>query len=164
MTEKFYYYYNVKLYSRNVTLYFCDVTLYWNDVELYYIVAEFNYSDVESYFCVVTLYWSVAEFNYCNVILHSSDVILKANNKVHRTGKSTFTVRSTLRKTKDYKRAFPCPLFALAKKRINFPHHSCILIAQILKALHITLVAVAQLPFLEILFPKHKILTSFNHF
>ena len=25
-------------------------------------------------------------------------------------------------------------------------------------------VAVAQLPFLEILFPKHKILTSFNHF
>ena len=28
----------------------------------------------------------------------------------------------------------------------------------------ITAVAVAQLPFLEILFPKHKILTSFNHF
>ena len=25
-------------------------------------------------------------------------------------------------------------------------------------------VTVAQLPFLEILFPKHKILTSFNHF
>ena len=28
----------------------------------------------------------------------------------------------------------------------------------------ITTVTVAQLPFLEILFPKHKILTSFNHF
>ena len=32
------------------------------------------------------------------------------------------------------------------------------------KGLQITSVAVAQLPFLEILFPKHKILTSFNHF
>jgi hypothetical protein len=28
----------------------------------------------------------------------------------------------------------------------------------------LTAVTVAQLPFLEILFPKHKILTSFNHF
>ena len=28
----------------------------------------------------------------------------------------------------------------------------------------LTAVAVAQLPFLEIQFPKHKILTSFNHF
>ena len=32
------------------------------------------------------------------------------------------------------------------------------------KLLQITAETVAQLPFLEILFPKHKILTSFNHF
>ena len=95
-------------------------------MELYYIVAEFNYSDVESYFCVVILYYNVVGFNYCDVVLHSPDVTLKTNEKAHRKGKCTFCILPSAFARENTKRAFPCPLFALAKKRINFPHLSCI--------------------------------------
>ena len=40
----------------------------------------------------------------------------KTNRKAQRIGKSTFAIRFTQRKTQDYKRAFPFPLFPSAKK------------------------------------------------
>lgn len=49
----------------------------------------------------------------------------RCNNKqktiCHRTGKSTFAIRTTQRKTQDCKRAFPFPTFANAQKKNKFP-------------------------------------------
>jgi len=44
----------------------------------------------------------------------------------HRKGKSTFCILPYPFAKENTKRAFPFPLFAHAKKRINFPHLSCI--------------------------------------
>ena len=72
------------------------------------------------------LYWSVVEFNYCEIVLYSSVVVNKTNKKAHRKGKCTFCFLPNAFPTKKTKRAFTFPLFANAKKRINFPHLSCI--------------------------------------
>jgi hypothetical protein len=64
------------------------------------------------------------EFNYCDVVLHYPDLTLKANEKAHLKGKSTFCILPNAFARENTKRAFPFPFFALAKKRINFPHLS----------------------------------------
>lgn len=60
-----------------------------------------------------------------NNILASGKLLLAGttiNKKsCHRTGKSTFAIPTTQRKTQDCKRTFPFPSFANAQKKNKFP-------------------------------------------
>ena len=80
------------------------------------------------------------KFNYCNVVLHSHYVSVKTNENAHRKGKCTFCILPIAFTRENTKRAFPFPLFANTKKRINFPPLILHIYKQYeQKALHITL-------------------------
>ena len=62
----------------------------------------------------------------CILFLNSSILTHKTNRIFPRKGKCTSRILPNAFATKNTGRAFPFPLFAIPKKRINFPHLSCI--------------------------------------